>query len=121
MSRNTHPDIARRLAQWAEHRCAIRGRLALDILDILAAPAANDADAAPDPDVDRVVQRMLDAGRWKEARVLLVEYAMRDATEAMRLHRLSRLGMPISRSAYYTYLDAAHACLEVTLKHGTVT
>lgn len=114
MSRRTHPDIARRLARWAEQRCAIRGRLALDILDILAAPAANDAPIA-EPDVDRVVQRMLDAGRWKEARVLLVEYAMLDASEAMRLHRLARLGMSISRSAYYTYLDAAHACLEVSL------
>lgn len=115
MSRRTHPNLAERLARWAEHHCAARGRLALDILDILAAPAANDGEAVGDLDVDRVVQRMLDAGRWKEARVLLVEYAMPDASEAMRLHRLQRLGMPISRAAYYTYLDAAHACLEVTL------
>lgn len=115
MSRTTHPQLANRLARWAERHCTAHGRLSLDILQAVATPAANDASGQGDGDIDHVVHRMLAAGRWKEARVLLIEYAMPDATEALRLHRLQRLGMPVSRTAYYTYLDAAHACLEVGL------
>ena len=115
MSRSTAPELAQRLTRWAEGHCHAHGRLSLDILQAVASAAANDADAPTDADVDSVVKRMLAVGRWKEARVLLVEYAMADASEALRLHRLGRLGLPISRSAYYVYLDAAHASLEVAL------
>lgn len=115
MSRRTAPELAERLARWAERHCTAHGRLSLDILHAVTTPAANDADGQGDTDIDRVVQRMLSAGRWKEARVLLVEYAMPDASEALRLRRLSRMGLDISRRSYYTYLDAAHACLEVAL------
>lgn len=116
MSRGTAPELAERLCRWAERHCAAHGRLSLDILRAVSAPAANDGDASADADIDGVVNRMLAAGRWKEARVLLVEYAMPEATEALRLHRLQRLGLPVSRTAYYVYLDAAHACLEVALQ-----
>ena len=115
MSRNTAPDLADRLTRWAERHCAAHGRLSLDILHAVTTPAANDADGHGDADIDHVVQRMLAAGRWKEARVLLVEYAMPDTSEALRLRRLSRLGLEISRRSYYTYLDAAHACIETAL------
>ena len=115
MSRSPAPSLSGRLVRWAERHCHAHGRLSLDILQAVGQPAANDADGQADADIDRIVQRMMAAGRWKEARVLLIEYAMPDATEALRLHRLQRLGMPISRTAYYTYLDAAHACLEVAL------
>lgn len=115
MSRGPEPSLANRLVRWAERHCHAHGRLSLDVLQAIGQPAANDAEGQGDADIDHVVQRMVAAGRWKEARVLLVEYAMPDATEALRLHRLQRLGMPISRTAYYTYLDAAHACLEVAL------
>lgn len=115
MSRTTAPELAERLARWAEHHCIAHGRLSLDILRAVGQPAANDPEGEGDTDIDHIVSRMIAAGRWKEARVLLVEYAMPGATEALRLHRLQRLGLPISRTAYYTYLDAAHACLEVAL------
>lgn len=115
MSRGTHPLLAARLVRWAERHCDGHGRLSLDILQALATPAANDPDGQADAAIDAIVQRMLGVGRWKEARVLFVEYAMPDATEALRLHRLSRWGMTVSRAAYYVYLHAAHACLEVEL------
>lgn len=115
MSRGPEPSLANRLARWAERHCHAHGRLSLDVLQAIGQPAANDADGQGDADIDRIVQRMVAAGRWKEARVLLVEYAMPDATEALRLHRLQRLGMPVSRAAYYVYLDAAHAFVDGAL------
>ena len=118
MSRGPEPSLANRLARWAERHCHAHGRLSLDVLQAIGQPAANDADGQGDADIDRIVQRMVAAGRWKEARVLLVEYAMPDSTEALRLYRLQRLGLSISRASYYTYLDAAHACLEVGLPTG---
>lgn len=115
MSRGTYPQLAARLARWAERHCDAHGRLSLDILQALSTPAANDPDGQADAAIDAIVQRMLNVGRWKEARVLFVEYAMPESTEALRLHRLNRWGMTVSRTAYYVYLDAAHACLEVEL------
>ena len=118
MSRGPSPELVERLVRWAGRHCDAHGRLSLDILRAISTPAANDHDGCADAAIDGVVGRMLAVGRWKEARVLLVEYAMPDTSEALRLHRLQRLGMPVSRTAYYTYLDAAHACLEVALQQS---
>ncbi|WP_282270016.1 hypothetical protein [Stenotrophomonas sp. PS02298] len=71
-----------------------------------------------DDDADRIeqiVRRMKKQGRWKEARVLRVEFVMGDCPEAERLHRLSRLGLRISRTSYYAYLQSARAFIEGVL------
>lgn len=69
---------------------------------------------APAPDVneeaaeiERIVDRMEQLGRWKESRVLRAEYFCAGLTEAERLQRLRRLGLSVSRTSYYVYLDAA--------------
>ena len=74
--------------------------------------------ASGDQDADRVeavVRRMRQQGRWKEARVLRVESAIGAQPEQERLRRLSRLGLQVSRTSYYAYLNSALAFVEGAL------
>lgn len=65
--------------------------------------------------VQTIVERMERQGRWKEARVLRVEAFMEGRPETERLQRMRRLGLPMGRSSYYTYLKSAQAIVEWAL------
>lgn len=92
-----------RLAAWAQ----AYGQASHALLkEGLPAPPALEGDVAL---IERVVQGMEQAGRWKEARVLRCEYVLADQEECLRLARLRRIGLPMSRASYYVYLDAARA------------
>ena len=82
-------------------------RFGFAALDNIRAPAANDG-AGPDVQrVQRAVQGLQNIGRWKEARVITVEFLMPNADEARKLAVLSGFGVNISRASYYTHLNAA--------------
>lgn len=98
--------VEQALREWAAQfggeelrRC---GRVSFERL---RAPAAN--DDGPCDGIEKHVRRMAALGRWKEARVLQVEYSMPGVPEAERIAALTRLGIEISRASYYVYLSAA--------------
>ena len=103
-------DLKQRLTQWAE---AYGGeqyrRLGYGSLDHIGTPPANDDALVPAQQLERIVQAMEQSGRWKEARVLRAEYFMAALPEPLRLSKLRRLGLALSRASYYIYLDAARA------------
>nr|WP_308006575.1 hypothetical protein [Xanthomonas albilineans] len=82
--------------------------------DRLACTSNVSGDAAADR-VEGIVQRLENIGRWKEARVLRVETFMQALPEAERLARLRLIGISIGRTAYYVYLNAACAAVELSL------
>lgn len=102
-------DLKRRLVQWG----AVYGgedfrRLGLPNLDRIGEAAANDEHAGAH-ELERIVQAMEACGRWKEARVLRAEYFMASSSESARLAKLRRLGLALSRTSYYVYLESARA------------
>lgn len=68
--------------------------------------------------IESIVQRMAQAGRWKEAKVLRTEYFMAGLPEAEKLACLARKGTSISRASYYAYLASAKAFVEGALVAG---
>jgi hypothetical protein len=92
-------DIAARLRLWANAHGPQAAHVILD----------DESERAAADQVERLVQAMEQGGRWKEARVLRAEYYLPDEPESVRLTRLRRMGLPLSRTAYYVYLDAAEA------------
>jgi hypothetical protein len=92
-------DIAARLRLWAN----AHGPQAAHVI------LGDESERAAADQVERLVQAMEQGGRWKEARVLRAEYYLPDEPESVRLTRLRRMGLPLSRAAYYIYLDAAEA------------
>lgn len=103
-------DLKQRFAQWAQTYGGEQfKRLGYSSLDRIGeAPANDDADPGAEQ-LERIVQTMEQSGRWKEARVLRAEYFMAELSEPVRLTRLRRLGLPVSRTSYYVYLAAARA------------
>ncbi len=69
-------------------------------------------------EIEFLIQRMEQGGRWRESRVLCAEYLLPSIPEAERLARLDRDGLGISRAAYYIYLKAALAYLSGALSGG---
>ena len=119
MNRPVETALKQRFAQWAltyggeQYR-----RLGYSSLDRIGEAAANDDAAsaatinpatAEAHEIERIVQAMEKSGRWKEARVLRAEYFMASLPEPMRIGCLRRKGLVVSRTSYYTYLDAARA------------
>jgi hypothetical protein len=106
----SHPgaDLKKRFAQWAlvyggeQYR-----RLGFANLDRIGGPAANDDADTGARELENIVQTMEKSGRWKEARVLRAEYFMATSSEAIRLAKLRRLGLIVSRASYYIYLKSA--------------
>ena len=101
-------DLKHLLAEWGRacggEQCQ---RLGFASLERIREPAAND-DAAPNVHrVQRAVQGLQAIGRWKEARVLTVEYLQPATDEARKLAVLESLGVSMSRASYYAYLNAA--------------
>ncbi|CBA14752.1 hypothetical protein [Xanthomonas albilineans] len=82
--------------------------------DRLAGASNASGDAVADR-VEKIVQRLENIGRWKEARVLRIETFMPALPESERLARLKRDGINIGRTAYYVYLNAACAAVELYL------
>lgn len=101
---------------WVDASCRDNGRITLDLLQAIQTAAANDDGCYRDPDLQRVLSRMASSGRWKEARVILVEFSMRECSESLKLHRLSRMGIAVSRASYYTYLSTGLAYIEGALE-----
>lgn len=95
------------LREWAEREGGEQlQRFGRSALGRIHPGAAND-DTEPATGIERHVRRMEALGRWKEARVLRVEYMMPGAPEAERINALVRLGLEISRASYYVYLASA--------------
>ena len=104
-------DLKQRFAQWAQTYGGEQfNRLGYSSLDRIGeAPANDDADPMPAAaQLESIVQTMEQSGRWKQARVLRAEYFMASLSEPVRLTKLRRLGLPISRASYYVYLRDAH-------------
>jgi len=113
MAVTTSEDMRRRFSDWAAtyggEQLARSGYAVIENIGYaLATPAAND-DCEDAAEIERIVQTMEASGRWKEARVLRAQYFMPGLPEAIRLARLRRKGLPVSRTAYYVYLEVAHA------------
>lgn len=107
---STH-DMTDRLHRWANAYSGSGPRRAGYTIEqgveaALAAAGQVDADARR---IEQVVQRMEQTGRWKEARVIRAEYFMAALPEPVRIAKLKRLGLAMSRTSYYVYLAAAHA------------
>jgi hypothetical protein len=105
----TPHELNHRLQQWAAayggEQYARLGYASAARLDAAEA----DAPPAAAAQIEIAVQTMEQTGRWKEARVLRAEYFLAAQPEALRLTRLKRLGLSMSRTSYYVYLDAARA------------
>lgn len=108
-------EIKSHLRQWAQ---AYGGeqlqRLGYAGNDRLSRAALVSGDAVADR-VESIVAQLETQGRWKEARVLRAEFFMEGLDESERLRRLDRCGLRISRTSYYTYLNAALAVVEFAL------
>lgn len=113
-------DLKQRLSAWAQ---AYGGeqlrRLGYSSLDRIGDAPANDSNYHESEQVERIVQALEQSGRWKEARVLRAEYFMPGLAEPERISRLKRLGLSISRTSYYVYLDAGHAFVAGALSAAT--
>ena len=105
-------ELETRLREWA---AAFGGeqmrRTGAASSERLGAIATDDLSSAPPSavEIERIVQCMEHAGRWREGRVLRVQYFCPDVPEAERLRRLNRIGLGMSRAAYYIYLGAARS------------
>lgn len=112
MAASTSVEMRRRFNVWASayggEQLARNGYAIIETIECaLEMSAANDDGEASE--IERIVQSMEASGRWKEARVLRAQYFMPGLPEAIRLARLRRKGLSISRAAYYIYLETAHA------------
>lgn len=116
----TDPKIKQRLQAWAE---AYGGdqfrRLGYASTQTLADGSAAVQDV-PDEiaHIEQIVAAMEQQGRWKEGRVLRAEYLLASLPEAERLRGLMRVGLAMSRTAYYVYLGAAHAYVDGAMLGG---
>ena len=110
MAAHSNADLRGAFVRWAtvygEPAPKLSASMIENIGHALRTPAANDDDAAQ---IERIVRSMEASGRWKEARVLRAQYSLPHISEALRIRALKRRGLDISRTAYYVYLDAAHA------------
>jgi hypothetical protein len=117
-------DLKLRFTQWAESYGGEQyRRMGYASLDRIGEPPANDDVPEGAHALERIVQAMEQSGRWKEARVLRAEYFMATLPETVRLAKLRRLGVPVSRTSYYVYLDAARAFVSGALSrrdHATL-
>lgn len=122
MSKCIADPLTQRLGQWAQ---ALGGeqmrRAGYCSLDRIGEAPANDDNYVEALQLERIVQAMEQSGRWKEARVLRAEYFMASLPEPIRLSRLKRLGLSLSRTSYYVYLDAARAFVSGALMAPPVT
>lgn len=107
-------ELKQRLRQWASafggtqfQRLGFAADGTIVPLDPRPQPIAPDDSSSAE--IERIVRCMEETGRWRASRVLRVEYFMASLSETERLQRLQRLGMAVSRTAYYTYLRSAHA------------
>lgn len=108
-----HDELHTRLISWAE---AYGGdqyrRLGYASTERITlhpdAPGASD-DAR---EVEMILRRMEQRGRWREARVLRCEYLLRAKPEGERFAALGRIGLRISKTCYYAHLRSALAFLD---------
>lgn len=108
----TDTDIKPRLIAWA-HAYAGEQFIRLGHVNgariVQCAPDAN--GDRPEDEIERIVQRMEQSGRWRESRVLRCEYFCVSLSETERLQRLRGIGLAMSRASYYAYLSSARAFL----------
>lgn len=109
-------ELKQRLCDWAHalggdqfKRLGYAGAYALPTNGGTAPPDPAQVSDAGAEEIEHIVRRMEQSGRWRESRVLRAEYFMAGLCEAERLHRLSRIGLTMSRTAYYVYLGSARA------------
>ena len=74
------------------------------------APIRTEADKT-----ESIVQGMEANGYWKHAQVLRIDYYLPNNTIDMRLTRLNKIGIKISRSGYYAYLKVAKELVLIRL------
>jgi len=113
----TDPKIKQRLQAWAE---AYGGdqfrRLGYASTQTLADGTAAVEDVPEEiAHIEQIVAAMEQQGRWKEGRVLRAECLLAALPEGERIDRLRRIGVQVSRTAYYAYLRTATAFVEGAL------
>ena len=118
-------DVTERIRHWATETGGDQmQRLGYAAIEAISGrSAANDGDYnpaahAPTSLVERAIQQLRRDGREKEWQVLRTHYLTPGLTESERLQRLRREGLAIGRTAYYIYLDAAHAYVSAALSFG---
>jgi hypothetical protein len=109
-------ELKQRLCEWAEalggdqfRRLGYAGAYALPTNGGTTPPDLDPVSNSGADEIEHIVRRMEQSGRWRESRVLRAEYFMAGLCEGERLQRLSRIGLTMSRTAYYTYLGSARA------------
>lgn len=111
------PDVKALLKTWAD---AYGGdqyrRLGYASNDALGPACGQVESAARNAErIEHIVAAMERQGRWKEGRVLRAEVFMAALPEAERIARLRRIGVQVSRTAYYAYLRTALAFVDGAL------
>lgn len=114
-------DITRCIRLWATEtggeQMVRLGYAAIDA--IRGSEAANDPDySAPVDHINRIIERLRDNGQTKEYLVLRLHYLTPQLNEAERFKLLPRVGLTISRAAYYIYLERAHSYFAGALDFG---
>ncbi len=83
--------------------------------DVHSMVAIGSAALSGAQEIECIVSAMEQQGRYKESRVLRAEYFLQALPETDRLQKLQRIGIPLSRVTYYTYLRTARAFLSGAL------
>jgi hypothetical protein len=108
----TDADIKSRLCAWAAAYAGEQYARLGHVNGARILGAVHDASGNErDDEIECIVRRMEQSGRWRESRVLRCEYFCVALTESERLQRLRGIGLPMSRTSYYAYLASARAFL----------
>ena len=103
-------ELHNRLAEWAQAYAGDQFlRLGYSSTERLAETTAAPAQRSRADEIEVIVHAMEQSGRWKEVRVLRAEYFLTALNASERIQRLSSIGLPISRTSYHVFLDAARA------------
>lgn len=111
-------ELKRRLTDWAES-CGGEQyrRLGYSSAERIAFAAPEPSTHAGADEIEAIVQAMEQGGRWKEARVLRAECFLASLSEVERIQRLTRIGLPMSRTSYYVFLASARSFVAGALTH----
>lgn len=105
-------ELHARLVEWAEAYAGDQfRRLGYSSTERLAetASAPTLVHRSRADEIETIVHAMEQSGRWKEVRVLRAEYFLGALSATERIQRLSSIGLPISRTSYHVFLEAARA------------
>lgn len=111
-------ELKRRLSEWADTYAGDQfRRLGYSSPERIASAAPERSTRSAADEIEAIVQAMEQSGRWKEARVLRAECFLAALSEVERIQRLTRLGLPMSRTSYYVFLASARSFVAGALTH----